>query len=126
MKTLTVTGIDGTTLELDRTGKKIGANSLSIIRKYRDKMIRSAKAYAPVKDGFLKASIGDFQDETGAVNGRTSVLWGVDTDQLGPGWTRYRTRYDKLMEARDGYIVKALWDWEDELIRELKASAGKV
>lgn len=123
---MTVTGIDGTTLELDRTGAKIGRNSLAIIRKYRDKMIRSAKQYAPVKDGFLKDSIGEFQDEVGAVNGRTAVLWGVDTDKLGPGWTRHRFRYDKLMEKRDGYITMALWDWEDDMVRELKDSARKV
>lgn len=139
-RTITVEGIDSTTLALSRTGDRISKHSLDVVEKYAEYMIKSAKDYAPIKDGYLENSIGRFENEKVDGSRRMSVLWGVDTDKLGPGYTVKGHRYDITMENGEyklgkrssdkqddlgvdvgpGFLTRALWDWQDDLIKELE------
>ncbi len=134
-----VEGIERTVMALHRTQERVPKYSMDKVRTFGRRMIKAAKEYAPVKEGYLEDSIRFLGEERNGSN-RLSYEWGVDPDRLGPGYKLGQFRYDIKMEKGEfnqlgpkslekrsaGYevgemfILRAMWDYEDELIRALE------
>ena len=131
-----VYGLEETIMRVERFGDRLPKRSLDVMRHYERQMIQAARDYAPFKDGYLENSIRHLEEDIG-VRGRKSLVWGVDTSMLGPGYQKYGFRYDVAMEeghftnlgegsiakgpdVGEAYIARAVWDYEDELREALE------
>ncbi len=141
--TIEVDGITETLYEMRRTQTRLPKRSLDTMRRYQKKMVRRAKAYAYRKTGALENSIVEFAEEK--VGGRTVVAWGVDEELLGENAVENGVRYDIELETGNynlgpksiqkdqnsdhnvgpGFMMRALWDFEGDLMRDLRKQAKK-
>lgn len=138
---LTISGAVETGISLEREGERLHKDSLDKMRTYMHKMIRSARSNAPIKKGYLENAIMFLGEEIG-YRGRKSLVWGVNENRLNPA---SEDRYDITMEygsynlgrrsqekeddghdVGPGYLMRAVWEWEEELKDELEYLASQM
>lgn len=112
MSNIIVENLDTTELALIRSGETIHRRSLNVVRGRAEDIAALARELAPKKDGFLEDSIGVLDEERGDRN-RVEVIIGVDSNKLGPGYTKYGERYDwkiengEFVNLGEGSLAKA-------------------
>ncbi len=137
-----IEGIDSLVADLKRTERRVIKRSRESVKKYAGKIAERASENAPIKDGYLENSIGILSETEQP--GRYTMEIGVDSDKLGPGFTRDGFPYHVKMhddeynlgkrsrEKRDAghnvgpdFLNRATWEFEQQLMRELENIAKK-
>lgn len=95
-----VSGIESTMYMLERTDKRVKKHSEETLRRTSHNIADLAGKLAPRKDGYLEKAI-ESREERGisAYSGRSRIHWIIEVDEsgLGPGYSKYGTRYDRIV-----------------------------